>query len=283
MKTIQKFRYILAVVAALAFGSCSSDDGQSATDPLQGLRLATTLSNQAHSLELYTSSGTFETGYNAVYVKVKDNDNGTYVGNVPLSWNPVMQMSGMSHSCPASAVSPVEGQSAVYSGYIVFQMAGNAMEYWTLSLDYEIDGTAYQASAAIDVNPSARRRVESFQGTDGKNYVLALVEPSQPRVAINDMSAVLYTMESMMDFMPAAGYAIHIDPRMPGMGNHTSPNNESLVPSVGSDAYKGRLSLTMTGYWKINLRLADSAGTVVKGEPVTESNPSSSIFFEIEF
>ena len=42
-------------------------------------------------------------------------------------------------------------------------------------------------------------------------------------------------------------------------------------------------SLTMTGYWKINLQLAKADGTVVKGEQITDTVTESSIYFEIEF
>ena len=70
---------------------------------------------------------------------------------------------------------------------------------------------------------------------------------------------------------------------MPSMGNHGSPNNVDLTQSLADEFYHGKLSLTMTGYWKINLQLANAAGTVLKGEEVTDQNPASSLFFEIEF
>jgi hypothetical protein len=77
-------------------------------------------------------------------------------------------------------------------------------------------------------------------------------------------------------------YTIQIDPRMPGMGNHGSPNNVHLTQ--GTDKiYRGKLSLTMSGYWKINLQLLDATGAVLKGEPVAGDNESSSLFFEVEF
>ena len=39
-------------------------------------------------------------------------------------------------------------------------------------------------------------------------------------------------MESMMSFPVVEDYKILLDPRMPSMGNHTSPNNEDLVSSA---------------------------------------------------
>jgi hypothetical protein len=37
----------------------------------------------------------------------------------------------------------------------------------------------------------------------------------------------------------------------------------------------------MSGYWKVNLKLADASGNILKGEDVTDSN--AAIFFELEF
>jgi len=48
-------------------------------------------------------------------------------------------------------------------------------------------------------------------------------------------------------------------------------------------SYFGKLSLTMTGYWKINLQLENESGTILKGEPISETVESSSIYFEVEF
>jgi hypothetical protein len=67
------------------------------------------------------------------------------------------------------------------------------------------------------------------------------------------------------------------------MGNHGSPNNVDLTQSASTGLYNGKLSLTMTGYWKINLQLLNSENTVLKGEEVTETNPESSLYFEVEF
>jgi hypothetical protein len=85
-----------------------------------------------------------------------------------------------------------------------------------------------------------------------------------------------------MSFPVVDDYTIKIDPRMPSMGNHTSPNNVDLTQG-SDDLYHGKLSLTMTGYWKINLQLMNSQDEVLKGETITEETPASSIYLEIEF
>ncbi len=93
----------------------------------------------------------------------------------------------------------------------------------------------------------------------------------------------VWKMQDMMNFPVVDGYSVKIDPRMPSMGNHSSPNNVNATQVAAGDLYNGKLSLTMTGYWKINLQLAKSDGTVVKGETIADAVTESSIFFEIEF
>lgn len=281
MNFIKIINYSFILIAFSLFASCSKSDDVKTPNELDGLQLATTLTNSTHKIELYTASGKLQTGYNAIYFQVKNLD-GSLVNNATISWKPVMNMMSMSHSCPFSGITKKQNAQSTYNGYIVFQMAGSDAEYWELSLDYTINGTAYTVKSRIQVTAAPKRNVESFLGSDNNRYVLALVEPVSPRVAINDMKVVLYKMESMMSFTIADNYRIKIDPRMPGMGNHSSPNNEDLTQNADK-MYQGKLSLTMTGYWKINLQLVNASQNILKGEPVTESNDTSSIYFELEF
>lgn len=268
------FKSVLILIAFSLFASCTKKDDNVITTELDGLTLATTLTNDTHQIELYTTTGKFQTGYNSIYALIKTTT-GTVVNNATISWTPTMHMMGMTHSCPASAITSNKG-------YIVFQMAGTDDEYWTLTVNYTIDNVAYTVTDTIAVAASAKRVVETFTGTDNNTYVLALVNPASPAVAVNDISMVLYKMESMTNFVIVDDYTIKIDPRMTSMGNHTSPNNVDLTQ--GTDKmYYGKLSLTMTGYWKINLQLQDTSGNIVKGEAITDTNEGSSIYFEIEF
>ena len=88
-------------------------------------------------------------------------------------------------------------------------------------------------------------------------------------------------MESMISFPIVENYTIMLDPRMPGMGNHTSPNNTDL--SFENSIYNGDLSLTMTGYWVLNLKLMNNENVLLKGEDVTEEHIQSSLYLELEF
>ena len=110
-----------------------------------------------------------------------------------------------------------------------------------------------------------------------------MVNPKAPKVGRNDISAYLYKKIDRYTFIPVPNFTIGIDPRMPDMDNHTSPGNVNLTYDSTTGLYNGKLNLTMTGYWKINLIVRDSSNTVIKGETVTSATTASSQYFEIEF
>ena len=281
MKT--SIKYLVAIFAiAFTFVSCSNDD-ETTVNELDGITKIKEITNDTHTIELYSQMGSLEQGYNEISLRIKDNTTDKYIKNAEVSWAPLMHMTSMSHSCPYSAVEKVTENGTLYSGYIMFQMAQNETEYWDLKIDYTIDEVTYTITEVIDVPASAKRKVNTFMGSDGTKYLVALIEPNTPKVAINNMQVGVWKMQNMMTFPVVDGYTVKIDPRMPSMGNHTSPNNVHATQAVAGGLYDGKLSLTMTGYWKINLQLANAEGTILKGEEITETVTASSIFFEIEF
>ncbi len=265
------------------FSSCSSDDEKTTANELDRLEKVHEMINETHVVELYSETGVLKQGYNEVSMRIKDKTSGEYVNDAQITWLPIMQMSMMSHSCPFSEVQKTPGRVSLYNGFVIFQMAQNETEYWHITVNYTIDGTEYSVTDQINVLASDYQRVISFLGADDNRYVVALIAPKNPKVASNDMTAAVYKMTDMMHFTIVDDFTLIIDPRMPGMGNHGSPNNVDLTQSGSDDLYHGKLSLTMTGYWKINLQLLDASGSTIKGEVVTDENPASSIYFETEF
>ena len=274
---------IAILVIAFTFASCSNTEDTTTVNELDGITKFKEIVNATHTIELYAHMGYLEQGFNEISLRIKDNATGEYVKNASVSWLPLMHMTMMTHSCPKSEVEKVTTAGTVYEGNIVFQMAQNATEYWDLKIDYTINGTDYTATSVIDVPASTKQRVTTFTGSDDVKYILAYVEPHHPKVALNDITVAVYKMESMMSFPIVDNYKVKIDPRMPSMGNHGSPNNVDLTQSVVDQLYHGKLSLTMTGLWKINLQLLNASDVVLKGETVTDAVPASSIYFEIEF
>jgi hypothetical protein len=278
-----KFIRAISIFCLVIFTSCSSDSDEiTPVNEVADLVKIQTMENDTHLVELYSSKGQLELGYNKVFLRIKKKTDQNFLTNATIEWNPIMHMETTQHSCPVSEVTRKPATESLYEGYIVFQMAENQTEYWTLTLNYAINGVDYTVTDAINVPASIRRSVTVFTGTDDVKYVLALIDPSEPKVATNDMSVGVFKMENMT-FPMVNGYKVKIDPRMPSMGNHSSPNNVDLTQSSADKFYEGKLNLTMTGYWKINLQLENALGEVVKGEPVSDTNEASSIFLELEF
>lgn len=283
MKNI-KYIFTTLLLVFIATGCSKDDDLVENTNPLDNLHKVYEFHHANHRVEVYSENLKIETGYNEFYLRFFDETSQEYLSSVNAEWNPIMYMGSHSHGAPFSEIKTTN-DNTIYEGFIIFQMAGDDHHYWELTLSYEVGGSSVSITEKIDVVNPANNLVksQSFTGADNGHYVLALAEPKDPQVAINDMEVYLYKMKDMMTFSVVENYNILIDPRMPSMGNHSSPNNEHLTYRTDSGSYKGKLSLTMTGYWKINLKILDEQNEIIKGEDVTDENLSSSVYFEIEF
>ncbi|GGH44901.1 hypothetical protein GCM10011364_17980 [Mangrovimonas yunxiaonensis] len=286
--TKMKSKYIFLFIMSALFAACSSDNNDDDYTPtpndVENLTLVSEISNDNHTIEIYTKTGMLYTGHNNISLRVKNNATNAYFSHVTFdSWMPVMQMTEMSHACPKTDISKIENTNALYGMQAVFQMTNPDASGWSFTFNYTINNEAYTAQNTVEIWQNDHQNVTTFMGSDGSKYILALIQPENPKIGINNMVVGLYTMESMMSFPKVANYSLTLDPRMPGMGNHSSPNNTALTYNTSTTLYNGDLSLTMTGYWKLNLKLLDSEGTILKGEDVTDTNEASSLYLEIEF
>lgn len=279
MKTLK----IFALFTLFILGACSVDEATDPDNELEGLVLTETFQDTDHLVELYTTNGVLNQGYNQVWLRIKNIHTEQFVADANITWLPLMHMMGMQHSAPFSEIKKTIGKQYLYDGYMIFQMPENANEFWDLKIDYTINSEAFSVMKNIDVFASEKRNINVFTGADDENYVLALIEPQAPKAAINEMRVALFKMENMMSFPVVDNYSIKIDPRMPSMGNHSSPNNTDLLQETAGRFYSGQLSLTMSGFWNINLQVLDASGEVIKGENISDSHPQSSIYFELEF
>lgn len=287
MKTLYKNTFFLFAITLL-IASCSSDDSitgnLSQGNPLTDKHLIHHSINEGIEWQVYTEEQTLEVGYNEFFITLKDLKTDTYLEDLSMDWMPIMHMHGMAHSAPYSHLQNSENP-IVYQGYIIFQMAGSEHEYWELKVSYKLNGEIVDDSILLEiVQPKdGMVKTQTFVGSDEQSYVLAYVAPQNPEVATNDIMAALYKMDDLHNFSKVDNYTIALDPRMPGMGNHGSPNNKDLEYNNKTGLYEGKLSMTMTGYWRLNLQLIDANGQILKGEKVTEDHPNSSLYFELEF
>lgn len=280
-----KLKYILPILFITLFTTaCSTDDDNNPTiNEVENLVKIKEIINDTHTIELYNKTGAFHTGYNNVTIRIKDNTNTSYLENVNISWMPMMQMPSMQHSCPKSTITKVTDKNTLYEGSVIYQMTNTDNSGWSITFNYTITNVEYTATDTISVIQAEKQNVTSFMGSDEKRYIVALIEPEDPIIGINDIKVGLYKMETMMSFPIVENYTIMLDPRMPGMGNHSSPNNTDLSFNTINSMYLGDLSLTMTGYWVLNLKLMNNENVLLKGEDVTEEHALSSLYLELEF
>lgn len=289
MKTL---KYSLVILLSIfLFTACSSDDdgGSDDRNEIENLLLVKTITADDVKVQLFTESGTLRVGYNKLYLRVLDSSD-TPIEDAALTWMPMMtmDMGGMTHehSTPFSEITKVAGKQTLYEGYIVFIMASDEPHsYWDLHLDFTANSRHFETSDRLmvsDTESEFNKPFASVMGNDEVSYFLALVEPSEPVIGTNDIVVALFKMGEHHDFPIVNNYTIQVDPRMPGMGNHSAPGNVAMT-QASDGFYHGKVGFSMTGYWKINLILENQAGDTVKGEPVTESNPESSLHFKLEF
>ena len=259
------------------------DDNQTMTSEVDGLIKIQEITNGTHTIELFNKDGDFYTGYNTVSMRLKDLATDTYIEDASFSWIPMMQMPTMQHSCPRSAISKASGKNTVFEGYIIYQMTNTDGSGWSITVNYTIGGVDYSVSDSITVRQNDNQNVTSFMGSDDSRYIISIVKPNNPIIGINNLILGVHKMENMMTFPVVEDYTITLDPRMPGMGNHSSPNNTDLSFYASDAMYHGDLSLTMTGYWVLNLKLMNANDDVLKGEDVTDENSQSSLYLELEF
>lgn len=291
MKLIKiNFLWILAVVFFMA---CDKDRENEPLDidETKDLHFIQAFTNGNHTIELFGTSRELTVGYNKLMIRMTDGQ-GHYIREADINWLPMMTMymhdMTHQHSCPYSEIVKAKETETLYEGYIVFVMAGDAhgdSDFWELSFDYNADGQDYEMKDKVEVRSSEteyHKVYTSGMGEGDRNYLLALIEPTNPEIGTNDILIGLYTSEDDGSFPIVDDFTIKTDPRMPGMGNHGAPGSEDLKQRPDG-LYQGKVGFSMSGYWKINLILEDETGKVVKGEPVTEENEESSLNFKLEF
>ncbi|MDT8347461.1 MAG: hypothetical protein RQ756_06640 [Flavobacteriaceae bacterium] len=284
MKT--QFLYLSLLLITFITACSDSDDAPIDFGVLetQDLVLLSNIEKADHSILLFSKNQELTTGYNELFIQLKDLD-GNYIDTATFNWEPIMDMGMMMHSAPYSDIARTPNTQTLYSGYIVFQMpsAADLSNSWTLELDYSIHANDYIHNETLFVNPSTQKNISVFEASNGNNYILALIEPSQPQIGGNDLVIGLFQRVDMHHFPIADNYSIKVDPRMPGMGNHSSPNNMNCTQSTTDNFYHGLVNFNMTGAWTINLMLENESQQVIMGEEVTDTTPTSSIYLEVTF
>lgn len=242
-----------------------------------------------YQVAVYSPTGELHTGYNDLYFVTTKKQNGNYIKDFSIpSLTPLMFMSKMNmyHSTPVSAGAKLFDYTylAVRKGWVSFLMNTSEAGSWTFSYDANVLGTEgklQEANIIVDALPEGQQWLKNFKVSD-QTYFLSLVNPTDWKTGTNTITAYVSQKSNPITTPYALAeeqFTIEIDPRMPDMGNHSSPNNVALTrQSDGS--YQGSINLTMTGRWRIHLTVKDAQGNVVAGGDDL-SDGFSSLFWEV--
>ena len=246
-----------------------------------------------YDVTAYSESGSFHVGYNDIYFVATKKSTGNYIKEFQVTnVKPLMTMDmgkmKMQHSTPvASSVEYANiNYSAVKHGWVSFLMSSTESDFWDFSFDVSVLGKkASLKNVGITVNalPSGQNWLKSFK-IDDKSYYISLVNLGSWQTGKNDI--VAYVSEAgnpRTEPFPVSkeNFTIEIDPRMPDMGNHTSPDNVALTRQING-SYNGTINLTMTGLWRIHLTVKDADGKVVYGgEEQQDGDGLSNLFWDV--
>jgi len=256
---------------------CSAEEALQVYRFLQTVKIVPELQTEVdgkYNVFGYTKTGGFHTGYNEIYFVATKKATGNYIKNFDVTGlTPLMHMVKMDmyHSTPVGpdAASFNDGYLAVKRTWVSFVMNTSEAGSWTLSYDALVlgkTGGIEKRDLVVDALPDGQAWLKSFKvGND--TYYLSVVNPNEWQTGTNTITAYV-SKKSEKATVPytlaEAQYTIDIDPRMPDMGNHTSPDNKALVRQADG-SYVGTINLTMTGLWRIHLTVRDAQGNVVAG------------------
>lgn len=254
--------------------------------PIEGVELEV---DGQYKVKVYSRTGTLHTGYNDLYFVATKASSGNYIKFLDITnLTPLMFMSKMNmyHSTPTSGKVEVFdiNLAAVKHGWVAFLMNTSDAGSWTLAFDAEVlkkKGSLEATSIIVDALPEGQQWLKNFK-VGGQTYFLSLVNPTYWKTGSNIITAYVSQKSNPITtpYGPAQEqFTIEIDPRMPDMGNHTSPDNMALTKQADG-SYQGTVNLTMTGRWRIHLAVKDAQGNVVAGgDDLTDGY--SSLYWEV--
>ncbi len=269
------FQYcLLLIITSVIIFSCSKDTDQPEQDPTAGL---TKISEgyavgASAKVVLYTKSSVITTGYTKFYVALYDSVSGKRIEDAHIQLTPMMDMGAMMHSAPYENPESEEAVNKLFPCSVTFIMSSMGGT-WTVKINVHNHSNNKEGELTIPltVNEPVKSKQKSFTAQhNGAKYFISLIEPSSPKVGINDMEIAIYKKVSMMNWPADSSLSVLLTPEMPTMG-HGSPNNVDPV-HIGKGHYKGKVNFTMTGFWRLNLDFMSGAAVA-----------DTTQYFDVEF
>ena len=271
---------------------CSAEEALQVYNFLQTVKIIPELSTVVdgqYNVFVYSRNGSFHTGFNEIFFVATKKKNGNYIKNFDItSVTPLMLMvkMNMKHSTSVGGKAETFNNDylAVKRTWVSFLMNTSESGSWTLGYNVSVlgsNGAVEDVAVNIDALPDGQQWLKNFKWND-QTYFLSLVNPTDWKTGKNTITAYVSQKSNPITTPYALAeeqFTIEIDPRMPDMRNHTSPDNVALTKQADG-SYQGTVNLTMTGRWRIHLTVKDAQGNVVAGGDEL-SDSYSSLYWEV--
>lgn len=259
--------FISATIVALVLIFSSCDRQQVVPNPFEDALTIYQADVQDLGLNLTIyADDTLIAGYNQLSFVLRDEENMIVADGYEVSFTPLMHMPTMTHSAPVEQPSDPNSDGA-FVGAVVFIMPSMSDSYWELSVNIkDIAGDReFEVIVPVEaVAPQEARVRNMIAADDSSKLFIALVEPFDPKVGINDFELCVHQKASMMEFPAVDDLEIEIEPIMPSMG-HGSPNNVHPV-LMERGHYKGKVNFTMDGWWQVHVKILRQGQVIAQTE-----------------
>lgn len=256
-------KYFLAAIAVIIsiffFNSCKKENhNHNQYNIPANLKLLASgyASGSSAKVDVYAADSFFS-GYNQLYLALYDSATNERLTDAQITLNPMMtMMGGMNHSSPFENPDTETPSDALFNCAVVFIMPSSTGNTWKLNITVLNNKNGLQGTASLDVNvlqPALSKMKSLTTLDDSAKLFVSIVKPLSSVVGVNDFEVTIHKKASMMSFPATNDYTTEVNPQMLSMG-HGSPLNESPV-FVNNGHYKGKVNFTMSGDWRVFLKL----------------------------
>ncbi len=278
MKNLKTLAIMMAICVQL-FMACTKDETTKITNNATNgevptltnlVKIGETYIAGAQAKAVIYSTKTFLVGYNTIYVAMYDSASNTRLTDGHFNFKTLMDMGNMKHSSPSEVTNDMDSLTQLWKGGAIFTMAG----MWQLEMSFHNHKVNLEGNGSLAVNvvntTNDMVKVFTAADNDSSKLVVTILNPTSPKMGLNNFEITIHKMADMMNFVPVNDYSVVINPTMPSMG-HGSPNNVNPI-HVANGHYTGVVNFTMSGLWRVAL-------TLKKNNVVIDNSQSFDITF----
>lgn len=251
MFTLKNFGRIAAAAAlVLAAVSCNTTSNNSENNlnviPVNSVTV------DGYKISLFAEKA-LETGANDLYWKIEQD--GEHVDPQSFSITPMMDMGDLMHSAPFNQPTTSLEDSQYMQNMAVFIMPGGEMGNWFIEFEL-VSQTGETISGELPVDVASSWRLTSVKDSQNRIYFITWYEPEKPVSGNNELTFLVHTRSTMMDFPPVSDAGLTIYPYM-DMGGGSGHSTDFTPPvATGNGFYKGDINYSMSGVWTTSVELA---------------------------